>query len=40
MKLMIEEGTRQKSQTEKEIKAIKTELEASRRANTKGMTDT
>jgi hypothetical protein len=40
MKLTIEEGTRQKSQTEKEIKALKTELEASRRANTKGMTET
>jgi len=36
MKAMLEEGTRQKTQTEKEIKAMRTQLEASTRANTKG----
>ena len=36
MKVMLEEGTKQKNQTEKEINATKIELEACRRANTKG----
>jgi hypothetical protein len=36
MKVMLEEETRQKTQTEKENSAIKTELEPCKRANTKG----
>ena len=40
MKGMLEEGTRQKRQMEKEINGIKTELEACRRANTNGKLET
>ena len=40
MKVILEEETGQKSQTEKEINAIKTELEACRRANSKGKLET
>jgi len=40
MQVMLEEEIRQKTQTKKEISALKTELEASRWDNTKGKLET
>jgi len=40
MKVMLDEETKQKNQTEKEINGMKTELDACRRDNTKGKLET